>query len=167
MEENPILYTDGASIGNPGPGAYVALILHNKNQILLSHSYRKTTNNRMELKAVIEGLNFCLNNNISRIKIYTDSQLIYKAITQGWIERWIRVGWKTTNKKLVLNQDLWLKLHFFLNKIQVEICWIESHSGNKFNELVDKIAKLNAHNYLLHEIDCGYEFNSSNLSLFK
>lgn len=167
MEENPILYTDGASIGNPGPGAYVALILHNKKQILLSHSYRKTTNNRMELKAVIEGLNFCLNNNISRIKIYTDSQLIYKAITDGWIERWIRVGWKTTNKKPVLNQDLWLKLHFFLNKIQVEIYWIESHSGNKFNELVDKIAKLNAHNYSLHEIDCGYEFNSSNLILFK
>ncbi|MGQ9818688.1 MAG: ribonuclease H family protein [Candidatus Kapaibacteriales bacterium] len=167
MEEYPVLYTDGASIGNPGPGAYATLIFIENKKILLSHSYRKTTNNRMELKAVIEGLNFCLNNNIPSIKIYTDSQLIYKAITDGWIERWIRNGWKTSNKKLVLNQDLWLKLHFFLNKLQFEIFWIESHSGNEFNELVDRIAKHNAYNSSIQDIDCGYEFSHSNLDLFK
>lgn len=166
MTEEAIIYTDGASLGNPGPGAYATLILLNNRQVILSHSYRLTTNNRMELKAVIESLNFCFNNNILSTTIYTDSQLIYKAINEKWIEKWNRNGWKTANKKSVLNKDLWLKLHFYLNSLSVKIIWIGGHSGNDFNEIVDKIARTNAQNSSIYEIDCGYEVIKDNLNLF-
>lgn len=166
MENQAIIYTDGASLGNPGPGAYATLIIHSNKQIILSHSYRKTTNNRMELRAIVEALKFCYNNHISNATIYTDSQLIYKAIHEQWIEKWIRNCWKTANKKPVLNQDLWIKLHYLLKLISTTLIWVEGHSGNDFNDLVDRIARTNAKNSSVYEIDCFYEFSVSKSNKF-
>lgn len=150
------IYTDGTSIGNPGNGAFAVLVLLNNNEIILAKGFRKTTNNRMELMAVVEALNFLKNNDFQPAIIFTDSMLIYKAVNDAWIEKWILNGWKTSNKTSVQNIDLWEKLHYFLNFVKAKIEWVESHKGNKYNEIVDKIAKKKAQADPI-EIDFEYE----------
>lgn len=154
------IYTDGASLGNPGKGAYAVVILLDGKEIILSKGFRKTTNNRMELMALIEALNFLKDNGIKNSVIFTDSQLIAKAINEGWLSRWIQNGWKTTNRTSVLNIDLWKKVSYFLNFVNTKINWIESHSGRRYNELVDKLAKTKAKQDAI-EIDYEYEQKSN------
>lgn len=156
-------YTDGTSLGNPGPGAFSVIIKFEQNEIVLSRGYRKTTNNRMELLAVVETLNFCKNNNVDFVKIYTDSQLISKAINEGWINRWVQNGWKTSSKQDVLNIDLWKQLLHFMRFVQFEIEWVQSHSGNELNEKADKIAKKKAKE---DSIEIDVMFENKNLSFF-
>ncbi len=156
-------YTDGTSLGNPGPGAFSVLMMFEKSEIVLSRGFRQTTNNRMELLAVIETLNFCKNNNINFVRIYTDSQLIAKAINEDWITRWVHNGWKTSSKQDVLNIDLWKQLLHFTKFVQFEIVWVQGHSGNELNEKADKIAKKKAKEDAI-EIDFGFE--NKNLSFF-
>ncbi|MCX7909726.1 MAG: ribonuclease HI [Ignavibacteria bacterium] len=150
------IYTDGASLGNPGKGAFAVLIILNNLEIILSKGFRKTTNNRVELFAIIEALNFAKNNNLKDVIIYTDSQLITKAINESWLSKWIKNGWKTANKTPVINKDLWQKLNYFLNFVNAKFEWIEGHKGNKYNEIVDKLAKNKAKTDAI-EIDYEYE----------
>ncbi|MGB9771629.1 MAG: ribonuclease H family protein [Candidatus Kapaibacteriota bacterium] len=151
------IYTDGTSLGNPGKGGFAVIIIE-KTEIILAKGFRKTTNNRMELLAVAEALNFIKNNNIMEATINSDSQLVVKAITDGWLNRWVKNGWRTTNRSPVLNIDLWQKIHYLLNFVNVKFQWIEGHSGNCYNELADKIAKKNAKDFAI-EIDYQYEID--------
>lgn len=153
------IYTDGTSLGNPGKGGFAVIILFTEQEIILAKGFRRTTNNRMELLAVIEALNFIKNNSIENATIYTDSQLITNAINEHWLERWVKNGWLTSNKTKVLNIDLWQKLHFLLNFVNVKFKWVEGHSGKEFNEKADKIAKKNAKDFAI-EIDYQYEIEN-------
>ncbi len=133
-----IIYTDGACSGNPGPGGWGALLRHNGKEKELSGGEAHTTNNRMEMMAVIEAIRAikkpCL------LKIHSDSALIINAMTKGWIESWQAKGWKKTDKKPVENQDLWLELLEVIGAHQVEWIKVKGHSGIPDNERVDQLA---------------------------
>ncbi len=140
--KNITIYTDGACSGNPGPGGWGAVILIDGTEIPLSGGEKATTNNRMELMAVIEGLNYIsrrLDSSESSITIVTDSQYVKNGITD-WIINWKKNGWKTAAKKPVKNQDLWILLDELVAKFSIEWKWVKGHSGNKYNEMCDKIA---------------------------
>ena len=133
-----IVFTDGACSGNPGPGGWGAIILDEKeNQINLSGREQSTTNNRMELIAPIMALKKIKSNSI--IIIYTDSTYLKNGITL-WIKNWEKNGWKSANKKPVKNKDLWVVLSKLTEKQSISWKWVKAHSGNKFNELADKLA---------------------------
>ena len=133
------IYTDGACSGNPGKGGWAAVILDGKNQSSISGSENKTTNNRMELMAPIMALKKIKTS--SEITIYTDSRYVKDGITE-WIKKWKLNDWKSSNKKPVKNKDLWVKLDNCCQKHNVSWKWVKAHSGNKFNNLVDKLAVL-------------------------
>ncbi|MFW6282331.1 MAG: ribonuclease HI [bacterium] len=132
------LYTDGACSGNPGPGGYAAIIIRENSEEKICGFRENTTNNRMELKAVIEGIKYI--NNSKKIIIYSDSGYVIKGIT-NWINNWKKNGWKTAGNKIVKNQKLWRELDY-LNKIyNLTFKKVKGHSGNTYNEKVDKLAK--------------------------
>lgn len=131
------IFTDGACRGNPGPGGWAALLRLGEHEKLLSGADAHTTNNRMELMAAIEGL-MALKRS-SRVQLTTDSQYVRQGITQ-WINNWKRNGWKTSQKKPVVNQDLWQRLDEALKDHQVEWHWVKGHSGHPENERVDQAA---------------------------
>jgi ribonuclease HI len=139
------IYTDGACIGNPGPGGWAAIILQEKEKKELFGGEKHTTNNRMELTAAIKGLEFCDSQeekqlSLKEIKIYTDSVYLKEGIT-SWINNWEKNNWKTADKKNVKNVDLWKKLKDLVKSKQIEWRWIKSHSGDTMNDLADKLAK--------------------------
>ena len=139
------IYTDGACVGNPGPGGWAAIIIKENIKKELFGGEKLTTNNRMELTAAIRGLEYCLSEeekqlSLKEIKIYTDSIYLKEGITV-WIEKWEKNNWKTSDKKNVKNIDLWKKLKELTKSIQVEWCWIKGHSGDAMNDLADKLAK--------------------------
>lgn len=162
MKKEIVAFTDGTSLGNPGPGGFASVILIDDEPIILARGFRYTTNNRMELMAVIEALRFFENNRIDNATIFTDSQLITKAVNDKWLDTWIKKGWKTTAKKPVLNIDLWKELVQLLKGKNIRFEWIQGHSGNKYNELCDRIAKQNARDNP-RETDFGYENAVTNL----
>lgn len=131
------IFTDGACRGNPGPGGWAALLRLGEHEKLLSGADAQTTNNRMELMAAIEGLSALKRS--SRVELTTDSQYVRQGITQ-WIHNWKRNGWKTSQKKPVVNQDLWQRLDDALKDHQVEWHWVKGHSGHPENERVDQAA---------------------------
>tara|TARA_B110000116_G_C16354330_1_gene366852 strand:- start:39 stop:467 length:429 start_codon:yes stop_codon:yes gene_type:complete len=131
------IYTDGACKGNPGPGGWGAIIIYSNKEKYLNGFDPQTTNNIMELKAVIESLKII--NIKSKVKIYTDSKYVKNGITE-WILNWKKNGWKTSNKKNVKNKDLWIELDTLVTKNEIAWEWVKGHSGNKFNEKVDEIA---------------------------
>ena len=131
------IYTDGACSGNPGKGGWAAIILDEKNQSSISGSENKTTNNRMELMAPIMALKKIKTK--SEITIYTDSRYVKDGITE-WIKKWKLNNWKNSNKKLVKNKDLWIKLDNCCKKHNISWKWVKAHAGNKFNDLVDELA---------------------------
>ncbi len=130
------LFSDGSSLGNPGPGGYCAILRYKSSEKIIKGSEPQTTNNRMELKAVIEGL--------KRLKepceviIYSDSNYVVKAINE-WLEGWIKKDFKN-----VKNIDLWKEYIKVSEPHKIEAVWIRGHSGHKENELCDKIAKSEA-----------------------
>ena len=133
-----IIYTDGACSGNPGPGGWGAVIFDkNKNQKKISGKEKSTTNNRMELMAPIMALMKIKPN--SEITIYTDSTYVKNGITE-WIKKWEKNGWRSSNKKLVKNKDLWIKLNSLCKKNKVSWKWVKGHSNNKYNNLADELA---------------------------
>ena len=139
------IYTDGACIGNPGPGGWAAIILYEDCEKKLFGGEKYTTNNRMELTAAIKALEYCsskkIKENLSeKIKIYTDSNYLKDGITK-WINKWEKNDWKTSDKKNVKNIDLWKKLKNLSKSKQIEWKWIKGHSGNPMNDLVDQLAK--------------------------
>lgn len=133
-----ILYTDGACSGNPGRGGYGTLLVHGPHRKELSGGFRKTTNNRMELMAVITGLEVL--KRPCSVVVYTDSNYIVQAVTQGWARRWRANGWKRNKKDRAENPDLWERLLALLDKHEVKFQWIRGHAGHTENEYVDRLA---------------------------
>ena len=133
-----VIYTDGACLGNPGPGGWGAVIFdENKNQKNISGIEKKTTNNRMELTAPIKALKKIKSD--TEITIYTDSTYVKNGITE-WIKKWKLNGWKNSNKKPVKNKDLWIKLDELCMKNKITWKWVKGHSNNKYNNLADELA---------------------------
>jgi len=139
------IYTDGACVGNPGPGGWAALILFDDTKKELFGGEKLTTNNRMELTAAIKALEYCEKEegkqpSLKQIKIYTDSKYVMEGITD-WINVWEKNNWKTKDKKNVKNIDLWKKLKELSTSNKIEWQWIKGHSNNPMNDLVDSLAK--------------------------
>jgi len=132
------IYTDGACKGNPGIGGWGALLIYNEQSIEIFDGELQTTNNRMELKAVIEALNHATSMN-DDIQIYTDSSYVQKGI-QEWIHNWKKNGWRSSNKKPVKNQDLWQELDTLNSSLKVEWFWVKGHAGHPGNERADFLA---------------------------
>ena len=132
------IYTDGACLGNPGPGGWGAVVIDDQHRHELSGGYGLTTNNRMELLAVIEALSLLTDR--ASAKLYTDSKYIHDAVEKGWLAKWKRNGWRTADKKAVKNQDLWRRMDALLQAHDVQFHWVRGHSGNPENECCDRLA---------------------------
>jgi ribonuclease HI len=131
------IYTDGACRGNPGPGGWAALLLSGGHEREISGADAATTNNRMELTAVIRALE-ALKRPVSG-RVYTDSQYVRQGLLE-WMPQWKARGWKTADKKPVKNQDLWQELDALAQRHELEWHWVKGHSGNAGNERVDQLA---------------------------
>ena len=134
------IYTDGSCLNNPGAGGWAAIIIDNETgeREELSGGKVNTTNNRMELLAVISALRKIKANDAA--EIFTDSAYVKNALTKGWLENWKRNGWQTANKKSVQNQDMWIELDKLVAERTVSFKWIRGHNGNTFNEWCDRLA---------------------------
>ncbi len=137
MAERVEIFTDGACRGNPGPGGWGAVLRYRGKERQLHGGEAHTTNNRMELLAVIEALRALTRT--AAVCVTTDSQYVKNGITQ-WIHGWKRNGWKTANKKPVKNEDLWRALDELVAQHDVEWVWVKGHSGHPENELADQLA---------------------------
>ena len=139
------IYTDGACVGNPGPGGWAAIILVENEKKELFGGEKLTTNNRMELTAAIKALEYCdaqegKQPSLKQIRIYTDSIYLKEGITV-WINNWEKNNWKTADKKNVRNVDLWKKLKELVKSNSIEWSWVKGHSENPMNDLADRLAK--------------------------
>ena len=132
------IFTDGACSGNPGPGGWGAILRYGDKEKELCGGEKETTNNRMELTAVIEALSALKEPCI--VKLTTDSKYVCDAILNGWVYSWQKNGWKKADKKPALNVDLWEKLLPLLNKHEVKFNWVKGHNGHKENERCDQLA---------------------------
>jgi ribonuclease HI len=132
------IYTDGACSGNPGNGGYCAILIYNGVEKVVSGAEKQTTNNRMELLAVIKGLE-ALNEKCS-VNMYSDSQYVVDAFNKGWITNWIANNWRTSAKKEVKNVDLWEILIDLTSKHIVNFIKVKGHADNEYNNRCDKIA---------------------------
>ncbi len=133
------IYTDGACSGNPGAGGYGIVMLYKGIRKELSQGYRVTTNNRMEMLAVIKALE-CLKEPC-QVTLYSDSKYVVDSITKGWVYGWKKRGWIKSDKKKALNVDLWERLLPLLEKHQVEFIWVKGHAENVENERCDELAR--------------------------
>jgi ribonuclease HI len=134
MEEKISLYTDGAAKGNPGPGGFGVLLIYKNFKKEISSGFRMTTNNRMELLAVIEGLKALKVEGIP-VTVYSDSKYVVDSVTKGWLWNWTKTGFK--GKK---NSDLWRKYIPLHQKYKPNFIWVKGHAGNPFNERCDQLA---------------------------
>lgn len=144
------IYTDGASTGNPGPGGFGTILLYKNYKKEISEGYRKTTNNRMELLAVIKGLE-ALKGSGHQVTVYSDSKYVVDAIENGWVWNWQKKGFK--GKK---NKDLWERFIPLYKKHKIRFKWVKGHAGNPMNERCDVLAVYAYQNQKLL-IDTGYE----------
>lgn len=131
------IYTDGACSGNPGPGGWGAILRFNGHEKELSGGDEETTNNRMEMMAVIKALEALTRT--SDVHIYTDSKYVMQGITE-WLEGWKAKGWKTASKKPVKNQDLWQEIDSLIQAHNVQFTWVKGHAGHPENERADQLA---------------------------
>lgn len=129
------MYTDGASRGNPGPGGYGTILFWGGHRKELSQGYKHTTNNRMELMAVIAGLQ-ALKRDGLKVTIYSDSQYVVKAWEQGWLKNWIATNFKGGKK----NKDLWLQFYELAKKNTIRFVWVKGHADNPYNNRCDELA---------------------------
>jgi ribonuclease HI len=129
------MYTDGAARGNPGPGGYGTILLWGQHRKELSGGYRYTTNNRMELMAVIAGLE-ALKKESVKITVYSDSQYVVKAVEQGWLKNWVATNFKGGKK----NKDLWLHFYELAKKHTIRFVWVRGHADNPNNNRCDELA---------------------------
>jgi len=139
------IYTDGACVGNPGPGGWAAIVLLENEKKELFGGEKLTTNNRMELTAAIKALEYCAKQegkplSLKHVRIFTDSTYVKEGITV-WINNWEKNNWKTADKKNVKNVDLWKKLKELVQSNRVEWNWVKGHSDDPMNDLADKLAK--------------------------
>lgn len=133
------VYTDGACSGNPGPGGYGVVLLYKDNRKELSGGYRKTTNNRMEILAVIKALEAL--KEPCKVILYSDSKYVIDAITKGWVLKWKKNNWKRNKTEKALNVDLWIRLLELLDKHSVNFIWVKGHADNVENERCDFLAR--------------------------
>ena len=144
------IFTDGACLGNPGPGGWGVILRYGKTEKELSGGETETTNNRMELTAVIEALKAIKKN--CEIIISTDSRYVMDGVLQ-WLPNWKQNGWKTSNKKSpVKNLDLWQELDILLQKYDVKWLWVKGHNGHPENERVDNLARKEAQKFISGQI---------------
>lgn len=149
-----LVYTDGACIGNPGPGGWAAIIRdRNGSERILAGNAMRTTNNRMELSAALQALRVLPEG--VRVLLRTDSRHLADAIEQGWAERWRAHGWKRNRRERAENSDLWEQLLAELERRSVRIEWVRSHNGDRLNERCDAIARQEAERAT--GVDVGYE----------
>lgn len=132
------IYTDGACRGNPGPGGFGAILVYGKHEKELSGGEPHTTNNRMELQAVIAGLSAL--REPCEVTLTTDSRYVYDAVEQRWVYGWRANGWRKADKSAALNVDLWEQLLPLLERHAVTFCWVKGHAGHPFNERCDALA---------------------------
>jgi ribonuclease HI len=152
-----IIYTDGSSRGNPGPGGYGTILMYSDKRKELSQGYRRTTNNRMELMAVIAGLEALKKTGLN-ITIYTDSQYIVKALNEGWLNKWMATNFAKGKK----NKDLWVRFYNLYKQHQIKFVWVKGHADNIYNNRCDELATTAADgNDLL--TDEGYEMDPNRL----
>ena len=139
MNNTVIIYTDGACRGNPGPGGWGVILSYKGTTKELYGGERETTNNRMELMAVISGLEALTKP--CQVRINSDSKYVLQGITE-WLPNWKKRGWKTANKGAVKNEDLWRRLDSARERHQVDWQWVKGHSGDEGNERADQLANL-------------------------
>lgn len=132
------IYTDGACSGNPGKGGWGAVLVYKNNEKEISGGSADTTNNRMELTAVIEALK--LLKEPCEVCLTTDSKYVCDTVSKGWVYSWKRNGWKKSDKKPALNVDLWEQLLPLLEKHHVTFNWVKGHNGHPYNERCDSLA---------------------------
>jgi ribonuclease HI len=132
------IYTDGACSGNPGPGGYGTILKYGPYEKELSGAYDNTTNNRMELMAVIKGLESL--KKPCKVTIYSDSKYIVDAMTRGWVNRWRSRGWMRNDKERAKNVDLWEKILQLAGKHDVRWVWVKGHADNEYNNRCDRLA---------------------------
>jgi len=132
------IYTDGACLGNPGPGGYGVILLYQGHRRELSGGYRKTTNNRMEMMAAIVGLQALKEK--CRVTLYSDSEYLVNAMSKGWIQRWRANGWKRNKREKVLNPDLWERLLQLCELHEVQFRWVKGHAETPENIRCDQLA---------------------------
>ncbi len=139
QEKTVIIYTDGACSGNPGAGGYGVVLLYGAQRRELSEGYRRTTNNRMELLAVIKALEAL--KEPCRVELYSDSKYVVDAIEKGWVSKWAQSGWMRNKKEKASNVDLWERLLPLLAKHRVSFRWVKGHADNPENERCDALAR--------------------------
>ena len=133
------IYTDGACSGNPGKGGFGIVLLYKNNRKEISEGYESTTNNRMELLAVIRALEIL--KEPCKVNLYSDSKYVIDSITKGWVQKWKKNNWVKSDKKKALNVDLWEKLLPLLEKHEVSFFWVKGHADNVENERCDQLAR--------------------------
>ncbi len=139
MKEKVIIYTDGACSGNPGPGGWGAILMYKNAKKEISGGNKSTTNNIMEITAVIEALK-CLKVE-SEVQVYSDSAYTVNAFNQKWIYGWMKNGWKTSNGDNVKNKELWQELYSLTQKHKVEFIKVKGHADNEYNNRCDELAR--------------------------
>jgi len=137
--EEVIIYTDGACSGNPGPGGWGSILMYKGNKKEISGGKEDTTNNVMELTAVIEGLK--LLKFPCKVKLYSDSAYVVNAFVQKWIYGWLKNGWKNSSKEPVKNKELWEELYNLTKIHEVEFIKVKGHADNEYNNRCDELAR--------------------------
>ena len=139
------LYTDGACSGKPGPGGWGAILIYTGTEKELSGGEAATTNNRMELTAVIRGLSALKESCI--VELYSDSKYVIDGLSKGWAAGWQKNGWKKADKKPALNPDLWEELLNLTEKHQMHYHWVKGHAENPYNNRCDELAVIESKRY--------------------
>ncbi len=147
-------YTDGACLGNPGPGGYGAVLLYGSQRKELSGGFKLTTNNRMEITAALVALEAL--REPCRVTLFSDSQYLVYAMSKGWAQRWQDNGWKRNRREDAVNPDLWERMLELCRRHTVEFRWVRGHSGMKENERCDRLAVAAARDSVLPD-DLGYK----------
>lgn len=137
--EEVVIYTDGACSGNPGPGGWGSILMYKDNKKEISGGKKDTTNNVMELTAVIEGLK--LLKFPCKVKLYSDSAYVVNAFNQKWIYGWLKNGWKNASKEPVKNKELWQELYGLTKIHEVEFIKVKGHADNEYNNRCDELAR--------------------------
>lgn len=137
--KNIIMYTDGACLGNPGSGGYGTILMYEGKIKELSGGFSITTNNRMEILAVIKGLEAL--KQPCNVVVYSDSKYVVDAINLKWLDSWKKKNWRKSNRELVQNPDLWKRLDALMQVHKVQFIWVKGHDGNPENERCDKLAR--------------------------
>jgi ribonuclease HI len=157
LSQEVVIYTDGSSRGNPGPGGYGTILMYGNKRKELAQGYRRTTNNRMELMAVIAGLEAMKKTGL-HITVYSDSQYIVKAIKEGWLNKWMATNFSGGKK----NKDLWVRFYDLFKKHHVKFVWVKGHADNPLNNRCDELATAAADGRDLI-VDEGYEMDPGKL----